>query len=268
MLLSRFMGSLTHSRSVCMCVCVCVGRGCLWLLLTGWSAPAVAHQCRYLRPVLSVLCCQIVWCSRCVPGYVRVSLFLFFVSFGFRSSSLRIFQMFPGDTRLPNCVPALPRVTVILHMLHLTLAFCLAWTLSNKLLYFTFATEFSFVIVTERSDHTMDSANALDLWDYLSNNNACMDRQEEQMLATGRAVQALVAQVSELTTQFQQLRPPTTPPPPPVPPTSTNTGHQHEPHLPTPEAYGGEPNLCRAFLSKCSLFFSLQPLTFLLKSLR
>ncbi len=26
--------------------------------------------------------------------------------------------------------------------------------------------------------------------------------------------------------------------------------------------YAGDPNLCRAFLTKCSLFFSLQPLTF------
>ncbi len=63
--------------------------------------------------------------------------------------------------------------------------------------------------VTERSDHTMDSADASDLRDFLSNNNARMDHQEEQMLATGRAVQALVVQVSELTTQFQHLRSPT-----------------------------------------------------------
>ncbi len=55
----------------------------------------------------------------------------------------------------------------------------------------------------------MDSADASDLRDFLSNNNARMDHQEEQMLATGRAVQALVVQVSELTTQFQHLRSPT-----------------------------------------------------------
>ncbi len=85
----------------------------------------------------------------------------------------------------------------------------LAWTLTNKFQYFTFAAESSFVSVTERSDHTMDSADASDLRDFLSNNNARMDHQEEQMLATGRAVQALVVQVSELTTQFQHLRSPT-----------------------------------------------------------
>ncbi len=82
------------------------------------------------------------------------------------------------------------------------------------------------------------------------------------MLATGRAVQALVAQVSELTTQFQQLRMPTAPLPPPVPPAPLNSATQRELRLPAPEAYNGEPNLCRAFLVKCSMFFSLQLQTF------
>ncbi|KAI2645965.1 Transposon Tf2-6 polyprotein [Labeo rohita] len=67
----------------------------------------------------------------------------------------------------------------------------------------------------------MDSVNAPTLQDILSVNNARMDRQDEQMLATGRAVQALVAQVSELTNQLQQLRSPAapspSPPPPPIP---------------------------------------------------
>ncbi|KAL0177287.1 hypothetical protein M9458_026181, partial [Cirrhinus mrigala] len=64
-----------------------------------------------------------------------------------------------------------------------------------------------------------------------------MDQQEEHLLATGQAVQPLVAQVSELTTQLQQLRLPTAPPPPPVLPLSMNTEHRHEPRLPTPEPY-------------------------------
>ncbi len=64
--------------------------------------------------------------------------------------------MFPGDTqRLPICGPALTSVTAILHMLHLTLALCLAWTLTNKLLYFIFATESSFVIVTHIRSATL-----------------------------------------------------------------------------------------------------------------
>ncbi len=49
----------------------------------------------------------------------------------------------------------------------------------------------------------MDSAEARSIQGILESNNARMDRQEEQMFATGRAVQALVAQVSELTAQIQ-----------------------------------------------------------------
>ncbi|KAL0199060.1 hypothetical protein M9458_007600, partial [Cirrhinus mrigala] len=111
---------------------------------------------------------------------------------------------------------------------------------------------------------TMDSADAPTLRDILTANNARMDRQDEQMIATGRAVQALVTQVSELTNQLQQLRSPAAPPPPPPPSPSVPESHnvQHEPRLPTPEVYAGEPNLCRAFLTKCSMYFSLQPVTF------
>ncbi len=108
----------------------------------------------------------------------------------------------------------------------------------------------------------MDSADATTLQGLFAFNNACMDRQDEQMLATGRAVQALVAQVSELTTQLQLLRAPTAPPPSPVPPIPADNASQYEPRLPTPEMYGGEPDLCRAFLTKCSMFFSIKPLTF------
>ncbi|KAL0186362.1 hypothetical protein M9458_018032, partial [Cirrhinus mrigala] len=106
----------------------------------------------------------------------------------------------------------------------------------------------------------MDSANAPTLQDILS---AHMDRQDEQMLATGQAVQALVAQVSELTNQLQQLRSPAAPSPsPPPPPVADSRDVHHEPRLPTPEGYAGEPNFCRAFLTKCSVYFSLQPVTF------
>ncbi|KAL0172743.1 hypothetical protein M9458_033054 [Cirrhinus mrigala] len=102
----------------------------------------------------------------------------------------------------------------------------------------------------------MDSANAPTLQDILSANNARMDRQDEQMLATGRAVQALVAQVSEPTNQLQQLRSPAAPSPsPPPPPVADSRDVHHEPRLPTPEGYA-------AFLTKCSMYFSLQPITF------
>ncbi len=108
----------------------------------------------------------------------------------------------------------------------------------------------------------MDSAETRGLQELLAGNNARMDLQEERMLNTGRAVQALVAQVSELTTQVQLLRSPAAPPTPPSFSIPGNQSPQHEPRLPAPEMYAGDPNLCRAFLTKCSLFFSLQPLTF------
>ncbi len=108
----------------------------------------------------------------------------------------------------------------------------------------------------------MDSVGTRGLQELLAGNNACMDLQEENMLNTGRAVQALVAQVSELTTQVQLLRSPAAPPTPPSFPITGNNSPQHEPRLPAPERYAGDSNLCRAFLTKCSLFFSLQPLTF------
>ncbi len=108
----------------------------------------------------------------------------------------------------------------------------------------------------------MDSAETHGLQELLAGNNARMDLQEENMLNTGRAVQALVAQVSELTTQVQLLRSPAAPPTLPNFSIPGNNSPQHEPRLPAPEVYAGDPNLCRAFLTKCSLFFSLQPLTF------
>ncbi len=45
-------------------------------------------------------------------------------------------------------------------------------------------------------------------------------------------------------------------PPPPEP------ENQPEPRLPTPEGYSGDPDFCRAFLTRCSMHFALQPRTF------
>lgn len=115
--------------------------------------------------------------------------------------------------------------------------------------------------MTEPSDQLlMDSASAPGIEQMFAGNHARMDRQDEQIGASGRAIQALVTQVSELTSQFQRLRAPTAPaPPPPVP---QGIFHQPEPRIPAPERYSGEPNLCRTFLTKCSIYFSLQPVTF------
>lgn len=103
------------------------------------------------------------------------------------------------------------------------------------------------------------AASGSDVTEYFAHNTASMERQEENLAATGRAVQALVAQVSGLTQQVQQLTQPIEPNPPPISPASVR---QHEPRLPTPESNSGEPSYCRAFLTKCSMFFALQPQTF------
>ncbi|KAI2657562.1 Transposon Tf2-9 polyprotein [Labeo rohita] len=68
-----------------------------------------------------------------------------------------------------------------------------------------------------------------------------MESQEEQMMATGRAVQALVAQVSELTTQLQQLKVETASTQQPLtsdpPATVDQTVRSTEPRLPPPAFY-------------------------------
>ncbi len=100
-----------------------------------------------------------------------------------------------------------------------------------------------------------------ELRDVLSKSNTRMERQEDQMMATGRAVQVLVTQISELTTQLQQLKNETASiqyPPAPV----DQIARSAEPRLPPPAFYSGETQLCRSFLAKCSLYISLQPSSF------
>lgn len=109
--------------------------------------------------------------------------------------------------------------------------------------------------------------SASELRDILASNNAHMKRQEEQIMVAGLTVLALVAQVAELSAQFQQLKTktvnlPTSPNPPSVSPTGDLPAHHSEPRLPPPAASSGEPHLCHPFLAKCSLFSALQPSAF------
>ncbi len=95
-----------------------------------------------------------------------------------------------------------------------------------------------------------------DLRGFLSHSNSRMNRQDEQMAATNRAIQALVSQVSELTTQLQRLQTE-----PVQQPTASNPPASTVPD-PPPAFYSGEPQQCRSFLAKCSLYISLQPSSF------
>ncbi len=112
----------------------------------------------------------------------------------------------------------------------------------------------------------MDPASASELRDFLSRSNSRMDHQDEQRAASNHAIQALVSQVSELTTQLQRLqaepeqRPTASNPPAPTIP--DQAGRVIEPRLPPPAFYSGEPQQCRSFLAKCSLYISLQPSSF------
>ncbi len=138
---------------------------------------------------------------------------------------------------------------------HRVIVYCFTIWLLNKVPSHS-QTCFLIPNMTERSD----PANSLEAFITQSINR--MDSQEASLSNTGRAVQALVAQVSELTQQFQHLRVPTAPPTPPVSSTPPETLFQSEPRLPVPESYSGEPSFCRAFLTRCSMHFSLQPRTF------
>lgn len=93
----------------------------------------------------------------------------------------------------------------------------------------------------------MDSASAAELREFLVNNKARMEHQEEQRAATGHAVQTLAAQVSELTNQLQQFHVPTAQSTLPVLPTPPRGDRQHEPRSPSPEVYACESNFVERF---------------------
>ncbi|KAL0169495.1 hypothetical protein M9458_034091, partial [Cirrhinus mrigala] len=107
------------------------------------------------------------------------------------------------------------------------------------------------------------------LEDYIQDCISRLEKQEKCTSDVGSAIRALVGQVSELTQRMQQLQLPAAPVMPPTPPAplaavgSSAAALQPEPRLPPPEVYSGEPNFCRAFLTKCSMHFALQLRTFL-----
>ncbi len=123
--------------------------------------------------------------------------------------------------------------------------------------------------MTERSDHAMEAARApSSLEEFVGSSIQRMDQQEKNLNDTARAVQALVTQVSELTQQVQLLRGPAAPPTPTAPTTPPDHDSQSEPRLPVPGTYGGEPNFCRTFLTRCSMHFALQSRTFATEAAR
>ncbi len=132
------------------------------------------------------------------------------------------------------------------------------WSCQIKTICFSLAIgSRAFCTVTERSDQD-GSSECVRIKRLLSRSNSRMDHQDEQRAASNRAIQALVSQVSELTTQLQRLqtepeqRPTASNSPAPTIP--DQVGRFIEPRLPPPAFYSGEPQLCRSFLAKCSLY--------------
>ncbi|XP_026103014.1 uncharacterized protein LOC113074396 [Carassius auratus] len=102
----------------------------------------------------------------------------------------------------------------------------------------------------------MDSAGSDPLRSALVQQGVLLGQHATQLNTTAQDVDALSARVSELLTRVDDLQR-----------EATNRGsvlhtgmaHESEPHANNPPVYDGDPNACQAFLSQCSLVFSLQP---------
>ncbi|MGL5643879.1 MAG: DUF4939 domain-containing protein, partial [Metamycoplasmataceae bacterium] len=110
----------------------------------------------------------------------------------------------------------------------------------------------------------MDPAKMEELQQFLSRMEQRVTHFEQEAAASAQARQDLARQVSELSVLFQRSLPPTAPASAtsPLVPQQPSAGSLHEPRIPTPERYAGEPDLCRSFLTSCSLYFSQQPSCF------
>ena len=99
----------------------------------------------------------------------------------------------------------------------------------------------------------MDSADPDQVRAAIEHHDRVLGRHQTQL-------EAALTTVGDLTAQLQALqlsRPSTAIPPWPQPPAPA-----HEPKLPPPQKYAGEPGTCRSFLSQCSVIFELQPTSF------
>lgn len=112
----------------------------------------------------------------------------------------------------------------------------------------------------------MDPADQDPLRSALAQQGAVLGRHQNQLDAMAKTMESMAASLTDLAAQIQQLHlsRPTNPPPPTATTTPTLSPQPalHEPRLPPPERYSGEPGSCRAFLTQCDLIFQLQPATF------
>ena len=94
----------------------------------------------------------------------------------------------------------------------------------------------------------MDPADHNQLRSALGQQGVLLGRHSAQLDSVAESVRDLAAQIQSL--QLARSASASTP------------GATHEPRLPPPEKYSGEPGTCRSFLTQCSLIFQLQPATF------
>lgn len=96
----------------------------------------------------------------------------------------------------------------------------------------------------------MDPADPNQMKACLEQQGALLGRQQAQLDSVAASIRDLTAKIQPI--QLAQSR------------TASASGSSpvHEPKLPPPEKYSGDPGTCRSFLSQCSLIFELQPSTF------
>ncbi|KAL0149344.1 hypothetical protein M9458_055382, partial [Cirrhinus mrigala] len=99
----------------------------------------------------------------------------------------------------------------------------------------------------------MDPAKETPIRSAVELQGAMLGRHQEELSAARYAVEGLSTQVTELTNQLQSLR---------SEPTVIPSRFHSEPRINNPPCYSGQPTQCRAFLTQCEVFFSLQPATY------
>ncbi len=79
------------------------------------------------------------------------------------------------------------------------------WSVQIKTICFHSQLDLKLSVPWQNDLTKMDPASAPELRDFLSRSNSRMDHQDEQGAVSNHAIQALVSQVSKLTTQLQRL---------------------------------------------------------------
>ncbi|KAI7799341.1 Pol polyprotein, partial [Triplophysa rosa] len=112
--------------------------------------------------------------------------------------------------------------------------------------------------MTERSDHTGDSAGMDPFHNALQQQGVALGQQVTRLNATTQEVGNLAGQVTDLTALVTELRRELAASRISSSP-SRGLLSESEPHVNNPPPYNGDPNACRPFLAQCALVFSLQP---------